>query len=82
MKPVKDSTLDQMEDATNVSIKAMLAYLTYQGENPMYEKKAKIAAALVNAFGRIRASESNRISVESTVARRVGSGSTDQRAIA
>jgi hypothetical protein len=79
MKPVKDSTLDQMEDATNASVKAILAYLAYQGENQMYEKKARAAAALISAYGRIRASESNRMAIEAMAEKCVGSGRTQRK---
>lgn len=64
MKPVDDKTLDDLESVINPSVKAIKDYLAYQGENPQYRDRARVAIGLVGAFARVRASESNRMQVE------------------
>ncbi len=64
MKPIKDETLDDMEETAVQCSKAIRAFLTYQGENTHYKDKARVAAAHLGAFARTRASESNRMAVE------------------
>lgn len=64
MKPVNETTLDELEETAVVSAKAIRAYLVYQGENPTYERKARVAAAAISSFARTRASETNRMGIE------------------
>lgn len=64
MKPVDEETLQELESAIKPSIGAIKAYLAYQGENPQYRDRARIAVGLVGAFARVRASETNRMQVQ------------------
>ena len=64
MRPVKEETLDAMEAMALKCAKAISEYLTYQGGNPAFEKKARVAGTGISAFGRVRASETNREQVE------------------
>lgn len=70
MGPVTDKVLNAHEDLALEGVKAMKAYLAYQGNNKEFLSKAKIGAAGVTAYVRLRASESNRMQVE-LVARRI-----------
>jgi hypothetical protein len=64
VKPVNDDTLAAIETAVEPSVAAIKAYLAYQGDNSQYRDKARIAVGLLSAFGRVRASETNRMQVE------------------
>lgn len=64
MKPVDNETLIELEGAIKPAIGAIKAYLAYQGENPQFRDRARIAVGLVGAFARVRASETNRMQVE------------------
>lgn len=64
MKPIADKTMDEFEDTALMGAKAMRQYLAYQGENKQFLDKAKVGAAAVSAYARVRASESNRMSIE------------------
>lgn len=64
MKPVKDETLDEMEQTAVESARAIRAYLAYQGDNQTYRDKARVGAAAISSFARARASETNRIGIE------------------
>lgn len=77
MKPVKDSTLDVLEDAVPDAVKAIRAYLAYQGENPQYAQKAKAAIAIPSALAKLRSSETNRMQVE-LIAERINNESPRQ----
>jgi hypothetical protein len=64
MGPVTDRVLNAHEDLALEGVKAMKAYLAYQGHNKEFLSKAKIGAAGVTAYVRLRSSESNRMQVE------------------
>lgn len=64
MKPISDKTLDTMEELALEGAKQIKAYFTYQGDNPAFLSKAKIGATTISTYGRLRASESNRMAVE------------------
>ena len=64
MRAVKNETLDELEEMALASAKAIRAYLTYQGTNKDYEKKARVATAGISSYSRLRASETNREAIE------------------
>jgi hypothetical protein len=64
VKPVKEKTLDELEETAVAGAKAIRAYLSYQGDNPTYRDKAKVSAAAISAYARTRASETNRQAIE------------------
>lgn len=64
MKPISDNAIDEFEETARLGAKAMRAYLAYLGDDKKYLDKAKVGAAAVSGYARIRASESNRMSVE------------------
>jgi hypothetical protein len=69
MKPIKDTTLDALEDIAFEGAKHLRAFFTYEGDNPRYFQKAKVAATAISGYARIRASETNRLAVELAVRR-------------
>jgi len=71
MKPISDRFLDDAEDLAQASMKAMKAFLVYQGDNPTYYHKAKVAAAGLTNYVRLRATETNRMEVEDVIDRRL-----------
>lgn len=64
MKPVGDKLLDELEDTALTAVKKLRAFLDYQGNDDKMFQRAKVAVGVVSAFGRIRASETNRMAVE------------------
>lgn len=75
MKPVKEKTLDELEETALVSAKAIRAFLAYEGDNQTYREKAKVGASAISAFARTRASETNRQAIELMGLRMGGTGS-------
>lgn len=68
----KREFIDAAEEVAFEGLKAMKAYLAYQGENPMYEKKAKIGGQAVQGFTRHYASLTNREALKFAQQRQVG----------
>ena len=64
MRSVPDNLMTALEEGALEGVKALRAFLAYQGENPAYEKKGKAGAALVTGYTRAFASETNRLAVE------------------
>lgn len=82
MKAIEDAELDEMRDDMRLGAKAMRAFLAYQGENPVFEKKAKIGAVFVTTYIRAHATTANRIIAEvaaERLAREVGDGDAIRR---
>ncbi len=52
--------IEEAEDVALEGLKAMKAYLAYQGSNKEYQQKAKIGAQAVQGFTRHYASLTNR----------------------
>jgi hypothetical protein len=63
MKDVSDKLMDALEEGALEGVKALRAYLVYQGDNPVYEKKGKAGAALVTGYTRAFASQTNRAAI-------------------
>jgi hypothetical protein len=64
MKPLSSKTEDLLETGMSDGVKAMRAYLSYEGSDKRYLERAKVGAALASAWVKARASESNRMQVE------------------
>lgn len=74
MKPVKENTLDTLEEVALLGAAQIKAYFAYQGDNPAYFQKANIAKGAISAFSRVRASETNRMAVELQAKRQKADG--------
>jgi hypothetical protein len=69
MKPIDEKRLEAFEQfALEDCLTDLKAFRAYQGDNPKYYQKAKMAATSISGFARIRASESNRMAVEHSIA--------------
>lgn len=66
MKPIEDAKIEAFEDMALESVKQLRAFFTYQGTDAKYFQKARLAAAMISSYARIRASETNRMAVELT----------------
>jgi hypothetical protein len=79
VKPINDEFISESEDLARQSMKAMRAFLTYQGDNPTYYHRAKVAAVGLTNYVRLRATENNRTMVELTAKRQgaLGDGDSD-----
>ena len=64
MRSVPEKLMTALEEGALEGVKALRAFLAYQGDNPSYEKKGKAGAALVTGYTRAFASETNRAAVE------------------
>lgn len=69
MKPINDDFIEESESLARESMKAMKAFLAYQGENQTYYHRAKVAAVGLTNYVRLRATENNRAMVELTAQR-------------
>jgi hypothetical protein len=69
MRGVPEKLMTALEEGAFEGIKALRAFLAYQGSNKDYERRAKAGAALVTGYTRAFASETNRVAVESAVRR-------------
>lgn len=78
MKPVSDNFLKESEELATESIKAMRAFLVYQGSDPVRYHKAKIASVGLTNYVRLRATETNRVAVEQVTARQIASGASGE----
>lgn len=61
----KEDILIDLEDTARLGLKAIRAFLSYQGGNPDYYQKARVGAVPVSGYTRLRATmaneESNRL---------------------
>lgn len=64
MKPIRESTLDQMEDLAVKGMNRISEFLDDEAASDLKFRKAKLGATTISAFSRTRASESNRMAVE------------------
>lgn len=64
MKPISDVKIEDFEDLAIESVKQLRAYFKYEGTNPIFFNKARLASGAISAYARIRASETNRMAVE------------------
>ncbi len=64
MNPVSQTTLDDMEALARESVKQIRALFAYEGDNPKYLQKAKIAVGAISSYSRVLASENNRAALE------------------
>ncbi len=69
MRPIKDKTMDVLESVALEGASQIRAFFTYEGDNPAYLQKAKLGAAAIGGYSRIRASETNRQAVELATSR-------------
>lgn len=64
MRAIRDEAMDQFEDVALEGVRQLKAFFAYQGDNPRYFQKARLGAAAISGYSRIRASETNRMAVE------------------
>jgi len=64
VKDVPEVLMTALEEGAMDGVKALRAFLKYEGNTPIYEKKAKAGAALVTGYTRAFASQTNRAAVE------------------
>ncbi len=64
MKPINDAVMDKFEDVAIKGAEQIHAFFTYQGDNPRYFQKAKLGAVAISGYGKLRASETNRMQIE------------------
>ena len=64
MRAISDERIEVFEDVAVEAVAQIRAYFKYQGDDPRYMQKAKAAAAVIGAYSRLRASETNRMAVD------------------
>lgn len=74
MRPIKDTTMSILETVALEGAAQIRAFFKYQGDNPAYLQKAKLGAAAIGGYSRVRASETNRLAVELATDRAVRPG--------
>jgi len=69
MKAIREERLAEFEDVSMEGVKQLRAFFAYQGTDPRYFQKARLATGMISAYARLRASETNRLAVEQAVGR-------------
>lgn len=64
MKEISDAVMQDVEDTAVQGLRAIRAFFAYEGDRPHVLQRAKIGAATIGAYSRLRASETNRMAVE------------------
>lgn len=64
MKPIRDEAIEEFENTALEGCKQIRAFFTYQGTDSKYLQKAKVGAAAITGYGRLRQSETGRMAVE------------------
>jgi hypothetical protein len=65
IKDIKASRLATLEEvALEDSVKQIRAFFIYRGSDSGYFQRARVGAAVISSFARIRASETNRMALE------------------
>jgi len=59
-----ESVTEALGEGALEGLKHLRAYLTYQGENPTYYKKAKVGGVLVASYVKAEATRTNRMAIE------------------
>lgn len=54
-----DPILDALKEEAIAQVASIRAYRTYQGENPEYRQRAKLAIGVIGAYVRLRATLAN-----------------------
>ncbi len=79
MKAIRDQRIEDFEDAAMEGVKQLRAFFSYQGSDPRYFQKARLATGMISAYARLRASETNRMAVEAAVERMLPSPGPQKR---
>lgn len=71
MKPVGEVVIQEFEETAVRGLKELKAFFAYQGSDKANVRlsRARVAAGVVGAYSRLRASETNRMAVELAAAR-------------
>jgi len=59
-----DNIIDALADAVPESLKHLKAFLAYEGENPKYYQKAKVAGGILGAYVKAEGTKNMRLAVE------------------
>lgn len=71
--PRKSKLEEKLEEVAVAGLDAMKAFLTYQGQNGDYLKKAKVGAVAVGSYTRLRATMANERQLD-IIAQRIAAG--------
>ena len=71
MKPLSDELLSELEAEARAWVSELKALREYQGNDPRYYQKGKLAVGIIGGLARMRASESNRLAIEFAASRAV-----------
>jgi hypothetical protein len=59
-----DTAIESLGEVVPDAVTHLKAFLTYQGDNPKYYQKAKVAGTIVGAYVKAEATKTNRMAVE------------------
>lgn len=79
MKAIRDERMDDFEGLAVEAIKQVRAFFAYQGNEPRYFQKARLGIGAIGAYGRLRASETNRMAIEAMSSRQLAAA--DRKAL-
>ncbi len=66
MREISEKVIDDFEGVAVMGSQALREFFTYQGTDSKFFQKARLGAAAISAYARIRASETNRMAIEMT----------------
>lgn len=64
-----DKAIDLLGETVPDAVKHLRAFLTYQGDNPIYHQKAKVAGVLLGSYVKAEGTKTNRMAVEQAAQR-------------
>jgi hypothetical protein len=64
-----DKAIDALAAVVPDSVEHVKAFLAYQGDNPTYYQKAKVAGGVIGAYVKAEATKTNRMAVEQAAQR-------------
>ncbi len=59
-----DKVIDVLADEVPSCVKHLKAFLAYEGDNPKYYQKAKVAGGVLSAYVKAEGTKTNRMAVE------------------
>lgn len=59
-----DQAIDLLGDGVPDALKHLRAFLAYEGDNPIYYKKAKVGGVILGSYVKAEATKTNRMAVE------------------
>lgn len=67
-----DKVIDMLAESMPEAMKHMNAFLKYEGDNPKYYQKSKVAGGMMSSYVKAEATKTNRMAVDQAALRMTG----------